>query len=62
MGTDFKEMRVYDFSNINLKEKSDNCFGCDTCDNERDCNICDQDCDCDNNIKKTKENKKCLTK
>ncbi len=40
MEVDFEEMQVYDFSNLNLQEESnDNCFSCDSCDSS--------DCDCD---------------
>lgn len=51
--TKFKEMDVFDFSNLKLQENSrDNCFGCDcncdggTCDCNCDCDS--DDCDCNN--------------
>ena len=47
MDTNFEEMQVYDFSNLNLQEGgNDNCYSCDgSCDS---CNDCDCDaCNCD---------------
>jgi hypothetical protein len=44
METNFEEMQVYDFSNLNLQEEgNDNCFSCDGCDSG-DCDSCDS-CD-----------------
>ena len=40
MELNFEEMQVYDFSNLNLHEESNNnCFGCDSCDY---CDSCDR--------------------